>query len=105
MSNFTPPNNWTTWESCDGPGDDVEVTETRRGILNIDDTTRRSSSKRAIEDPQYSYMLGRNSPQALVHQMDAASSQLSGGPESRDSGTELPSTSLKRRQPRATQVC
>ncbi|KFY89772.1 hypothetical protein V498_06293 [Pseudogymnoascus sp. VKM F-4517 (FW-2822)] len=113
MSNFTPPNNWTTWESCDGPGDDVEVTETRRGILNIDDTTRRSSSKRAIEDPQYSYtlernppqVLGRNSPQALVHQMEAASSQLSGGPESRDPGTELSSTSLKRRLPRATQAC
>lgn len=105
MSNFTPPNNWTSWESCDGPGDDVEVNETRRGILNIDDTSRRSSSKRATEDSQYSYMLGRSSPQALARQIEAVSSQLSGGPESRDPGTELSSTGLKRRQPRATQVC
>lgn len=117
MSKFTPPNNWTTWQSYDGPGDDVEVAdisaqgnsrteETRHTIQHINDTTRRQSSKRAIEEEQYNYMPGRNPPQALVHQMEAAPDQpLGRGPETRSPIAELSSTSLKRRQPRATQVC
>jgi hypothetical protein len=117
MSNFTPPDNWTTWQSCDRPGDDVEEADiitqgnsraevTRREIRNINDTTRRLSSKRASEEPQYSHIPRRNPPQTFVHQMEAASDRpLRHGPGSRGPTAELSSTSLKRRQPRATQVC